>query len=280
MEKTFALIGHPVAHSLSPIMHNAAFKSLELPHIYVKFDVQPQRLKDAVIGMKALGIGGFNVTVPHKVAILPYLDEVDEQASVIGAVNTVVNENGRWIGTNTDGRGFLLSLQDVAGDRLPDCRVLMIGAGGAARAAAAALDEEGVKRLDVANRTLEKAHGIKTGPAHRTDGTVVSLAEAEECVGEYDIIINTTSVGLHPNAEAMPISLSRLRERTIVADLIYNPLKTKWLRVAEEKGAVVMNGVGMFVAQGALAFERWTGYAPDRRLMRRIVLDELGGERS
>lgn len=275
MGKVFALIGHPVGHSLSPLMHNDAFLALALPHHYVSFDVKPDDLKEAVSGIKALGIAGFNVTVPHKVSVMRYLDEIEKEAKQIGAVNTVSNRDGKLIGTNTDGRGYLLSLKEKAGENLKEKRVLLIGAGGAARGVAVTLDRSGVGRLDIANRTFERAKMLIETGIHRIPARALTLEEAAERLGDYDVIVNTTSVGMSPNVEDMPLPVEGIRPGTILSDLIYNPLRTKWLLEGERRGGIVMNGVGMFIEQGALAFEEWTGVSPDRERMRKIVVDEL-----
>ncbi|HEX7063744.1 MAG TPA: shikimate dehydrogenase [Bacillales bacterium] len=277
MGKLFALIGHPVGHSLSSIMHNEEFQALGLPHRYECFDVDPANLSKAVEGIKALGIAGFNVTVPHKVTVMQHLDEIDEEARQIGAVNTIVNRDGYLIGANTDGQGFLKSLKDVAGETLSHMRVLMIGAGGAARGVAVTLDRYRVRQLDIANRTLEKAEFLIEKGIQNTPSRVLSFEEAESGLSEYDVIINTTPIGMSPNTGEMPLSVNGINPGTILADLIYNPLETKWLKEGEGIGAVTMNGVGMFVGQGALAFEKWTGRTPDRGRMRDTVLARLEG---
>ncbi|HEU5139048.1 MAG TPA: shikimate dehydrogenase [Bacillales bacterium] len=277
MGKLFALIGHPVGHSLSAIMHNEEFQALGLPHRYECFDVDPANLGKAIDGIRALGIAGFNVTVPHKVKVMQYLDEIDEEARQIGAVNTVVNQSGYLIGMNTDGKGFLHSLRDVTGEALSSSRVLMVGAGGAARGVAVTLDRYGVKQLDIANRTLEKAESLIEDGIRKSMAQVITLEEAESGLPEYDVIINTTPVGMSPNTDELPMGLNGVKPGTVLADLIYNPLQTKWLKIGEGLGATTMNGIGMFVGQGALAFEKWTGQNPDRERMRQTVLRRLEG---
>lgn len=275
MGKLFALIGHPVGHSLSPMMHNDAFAAMGLPHQYQGFDVSPVDLKDAVIGMKALGVSGFNITVPHKVAVMQYLDAIDEEAERMGAVNTVVNENGSFLGTNTDGRGYLLSLQETVGENLSKKNILMIGAGGAARGVAFTLDRFGVRRLDVANRTVEKAESLVKSGIYKSATHVLTLGEAAQHLGDYDIVINTTSVGMSPHIDHVPLPLNGISPGTVLSDLIYNPLQTKWLEEGKKRGATTMNGVGMFVNQGAFAFEYWTGQEPNRERMWQTVLNQL-----
>lgn len=276
MGKLFGLLGHPVGHSMSPAMHNDQFNQLGLSHYYQAFDVHPDRLGQAVNGIRALGISGFNVTIPHKVTIMEYLDEIDEEAKAIGAVNTVLNQHGKLVGFNTDGRGYVQSLQKVAGDAL-DKRILIIGAGGAAKGIYISLAVMGAKNIDLTNRTLEKAQELNRFCKHDLQSKVRSIEEAEKMLSHYDIIINTTSVGMSPYVEAVPLSLDHLKKGTIVSDIIYNPLETKWLSIAKHKGAIIHNGIGMFVAQGALAFEIWTGKKPDFEKMKLIVIEQLGG---
>ncbi|WP_216828996.1 shikimate dehydrogenase [Alkalihalobacterium elongatum] len=278
MGKLFGLLGNPVSHSMSPRMHNDAFRSLNLDHHYHAFDVKVSNLESAVNGIRALDITGFNVTIPHKVEVMKYLDEVDEEAKLIGAVNTVVNKDGRLIGYNTDGEGYLQSLQKITGEQLQHMKVLIIGAGGAARAVFTVLSRYGVPELHIANRTKEKA-AILANECNcgNTNVMVCSVEEAAMCLDIYDLIINTTSVGMSPNIDQLPIDLGNLRVDSVVSDLIYNPLKTKFLQEAEAKGATILNGVGMFVGQGALAFEKWTGHSPDRSKMEKVVLQQLGG---
>lgn len=277
MGKLFGLLGYQITHSMSPVMHNDAFLALQLPNHYQLFDVAPEKLKDAVLGIKALNIAGFNVTIPHKVAVIDYLDEIDETAKMIGAVNTVVNENGKLIGYNTDSDGYLSSLLEVTGERLKEMDVLVLGAGGASRAVVYALAKYQVKSLTIANRTLEKAEKIAEDCRHLLSIKTNTIKESEKNLSSYDLIINTTSIGMSPNVDASPVHIDSLKENAVVSDIIYNPLKTKLLQEAEKKGATIINGVGMFVCQGALAFEKWTGMKPDRKRMEQIVLKQLGG---
>jgi shikimate dehydrogenase len=279
VNKLFGLLGHRIGHSMSPLMQNDAFYQLGYPGHYHAFDVSSDQLKDTVAAIRVLNISGFNVTIPHKVAIIEFLDEIDEEARIIGAVNTVANIDGRLIGYNTDGRGYLSSLLKVIEKPLAQSQVLVIGAGGAARAVVTAIMNSGVSRMTIANRTIEKAASIKENYQQYKRGNIniLTLKEAEAIIGTYDIIINTTSVGMSPNTDEIPIDLENIKTRVILSDLIYNPIWTKWLRLGEEKGAIIHNGVGMFVEQGALAFQKWTGQVPDTEKMTRIVMKKLGG---
>lgn len=276
MENLFAVIGDPIAHSMSPIMHNDLFSFYKIDAHYHPLRVQQEYLEDAIKGLKAIGISGFNVTVPHKTAIIPFLDQLDPLAKTIGAVNTVVNENGRLIGYNTDGSGFVRGLREKIVELLGK-KVLIIGAGGAARAIYFSLASEGVSDIDIANRTIERAESLISTCPFSVRSHSLTMSEGEECANDYNIIIQTTSIGMSPQLEGIPFSAKNIKSGTIVSDIIYNPLETKFLREAKKKGAIVQNGLQMFVYQGALAFEKWTGMFPDTEMMKRNVMNQLGG---
>lgn len=273
--KLVGLFGHPVGHSQSPLMHNTAFVERKLDYRYLAFDVAPGELANAVQAIRALGMRGVNVTIPHKVAILPLLDEVDPLARQIGAVNTIVNEQGRLIGYNTDGSGYVRSLVEETHLALTEQRVTLLGAGGAARAVACALAQEGVKAIRILNRSREKAEQLAHLLRPVTDVQVVAPEAYQEAVESATLLINTTSVGMYPHTEEVPISTNWLHSGLIVSDLIYNPLKTKLLAEAERAGAKTHSGLGMFVYQGALAFALWTGVEAPVELMRQTVLRNL-----
>lgn len=277
MKKLFAVIGDPIAHSMSPIMHNDLFEFYKIDAHYLPFQVKTDNLGDAVKGLKAIGAGGFNVTVPHKTNIIPFLDEVDELAVNIGAVNTVVNENGRLIGYNTDGPGFLTGLSPWF-PSLKGKKILVIGAGGAARAIYFTLAKESPVMIDLANRTIDRAKQLAGDCPYSIPSSALSLEEAAEKLGEYDLIVQTTTIGMSPNILEQPIDLAKLNTQAMVCDIIYNPLETKILHAARLKGARNQNGIDMFVYQGALAFEKWTGIFPDVQRMRENVLKQLGGK--
>ena len=276
MKKLFGVIGDPIAHSMSPLMHNELFNLEKIDAHYFPFHVSREKLAAAVESFRVLGASGFNVTVPHKVAIMPLLDRIDPLAESIGAVNTVVNESGQFVGYNTDGSGFVRGLTKQI-THLEQKSVLMVGSGGAARAIYFTLAKTGVKRLDICNRTVGKAkHLIDECPYH-VSSKAVAKDEAEETLQNYDVIIQTTSIGMSPNVQDSPISLSNLDAQTFVSDIIYNPLETAFLKEAREKGAKTQNGIDMFVFQGALAFEKWTGIFPNTERMKEIVNKQLGG---
>lgn len=277
MKKLFAVLGDPIGHSMSPIMHNDLFSFYNIGGYYLPFQVKKENLQDAVQGLKALGAAGFNVTVPHKNAIIPYLDGVDELALSIGAVNTVVNDNGKLIGFNTDGLGFLKGLNGLIPSAAPK-KVLIIGAGGAARAIYFTLAKNNPDRVDIANRTRSKADELVRDCPFQIKSKALSLQDAEESLSQYDLIVQTTTIGMFPHVNEQPLSLVNLTPQTVVSDIIYNPFETKILRDAKERGAIIQNGLDMFVYQGALAFEKWTGIFPDIERMRKNVLAQLGGK--
>ncbi|ADC50698.1 shikimate 5-dehydrogenase [Alkalihalophilus pseudofirmus OF4] len=278
MGKRFGLIGHPVAHSMSPQMHNDAFRACEIDADYEAIDVEAGDLEEVMEKIRIGVLDGVNVTIPHKVAIMSFIDEIDREAERIGAVNTIVRNNGKLVGYNTDGAGYMQSIEPYLPSNLHDINVLVIGAGGAARAVCASFLGAGVSSLVVANRTKEKADTLLNLISTKQDQTnAMTLSEAEKGLERFDIIVNTTSVGMSPYTEQKPISLTKLKDKAIVSDLIYNPLETAFLKEAAERGAITVNGVGMFVNQGALSFEYWTGIKPDRKRMTNIVLKTLGG---
>ncbi|MDM5330937.1 shikimate dehydrogenase [Neobacillus sp. CF12] len=276
MKKLFAVLGDPIGHSMSPVMLNDILSFYVIDAHYHPFHVSRGDLETAVKGLKAIGISGFNITIPHKSAIIPFLDEIDELALSIGAVNTVVNENGKFVGYNTDGYGFIKGLEPYISS-FTDKKVLVLGAGGAARAIYFTMAKMNPQTIDIANRTVIKAQELIESCPYETNSKALTLEEAEIHLHEYDVVIQTTMIGMYPNISEMPISLRNLSSQSLVCDIIYNPLETQLLIEARKKGATVQNGVEMFVYQGALAFEKWTGIFPDVKRMRENVLQQLGG---
>ncbi|MFJ7732651.1 shikimate dehydrogenase [Lysinibacillus sp. NPDC097231] len=275
MKKWFAVMGDPIEHSKSPAMHNAWFEEKSIDATYIPVHVSSENLESAVTGLKTLGASGWNVTIPHKTAIIPYLDELDELAQKMGAVNTVVRtKEGKLKGYNTDGVGFVRSLEDAVGKSHKDKPVLLIGAGGAARGIAFAMQQQGYKNLTIANRTVANAQAIVD---EMGTGSAISLTDAEETLADFSILVQMTSAGLATGNFSMPFSLERLAEGAIVADIVYNPLMTPFLQAAEEKGATVVTGLGMFVHQGAIAFEYWLGEYPNTNSMVAQLKAQLGG---
>jgi shikimate dehydrogenase len=277
MKQLYGVIGDPIEHSMSPIMHNDAFKQLNLNAYYHPFHVNRTDIGSAVKGMKALGIRGFNVTIPHKSTIMPYLDGIDPLANSIGAVNTVVLEGGDFIGYNTDGLGFLKGLLEECPFSIDEKKVMILGAGGAARAIFYTLASNGINSVDIVNRTVQKGEQIIEECPYSTNSKALTLAEGSLKINDYDIIIQTTSIGMYPYINEAPISLEYLSKHVFVSDIIYNPWNTRLLKEALSKSCSGQNGLAMFVNQGALAFEKWTGVLPDTNRMKKIVKRQLGG---
>lgn len=281
--KLFGIIAHPVHHSLSPVMHNAAFAELGLHHYYHAFDVQPLHLKAAIEAMKNLGIAGVNVSIPHKEKVIQYLDEIDDEAKAIGAVNTILlQEDGRLKGYNTDGAGYLQSLVAETEINLPQTKALLLGAGGASKGIAVYLIKHGCREITIANRTRNKAEelSIQLEEYMNDHGIVGKIAciewkEASSSSINFNLIVNTTPIGMWPNIEIVPIHLDHLESNTIVSDIVYNPLQTLFLAQAEQKGARIHQGLEMFIYQGALAFEYFTGEKAPVDRMREVVLERL-----
>ena len=268
-------MGDPIEHSKSPAMHNVWFREMSIDATYIPVHVSSESLESAVAGLKTLGASGWNVTIPHKTAIIPYLDELDKLAEKMGAVNTVVRtKEGTLKGYNTDGVGFVRSLEDAVGKSHKDKPVLLIGAGGAARGIAFAMQQQGYKNLTIANRTVANAQAIVD---EMGTGQAISLTEAEATLADFCILVQMTSAGLATGNFSMPFSLDRLTKGAIVADIVYNPLMTPFLQAAEEKGATIVTGLGMFVHQGAIAFEYWLGKSPNTNSMIAQLKVQLGG---
>ena len=270
MKKWFAVIGDPIKHSKSPEMHAFWYNELQVDATYVPIHVTKENLQQAIESLKLLGASGFNVTIPHKEAILPFLDEVDELAAKMGAVNTVVRlQDGRLKGYNTDGAGFVESLEKQIGDSKRNQSLLVIGAGGAARGIAFALQQKGYTNITIANRTVEKAEAIIS---ELGIGQAASLGEAEQNLQNYEIFIQTTPAGLNKDEFSLPFSMEKFPKEAVAADIVYNPLMTPFLLAAEKKDATIINGLGMFVHQGAIAFEHWLGvYPPSEQITNHLV---------
>ncbi len=267
-----ALLGWPVEHSLSPGMHNAAFTEMGEPLCYVALPVRPEDLEDAVFGIRAMGFRGFNLTIPHKEAVLPLLNKVDPDASFIGAVNTVVIDHlGRLTGHNTDGRGFITSLEEN-GIEFKGKRVLIIGSGGASRAVSWCLAEAGaeVNIYDIEPETSSRL--VADLAINYKNVFLLETIEDEAATSSMDIIINATPLGLKDN-DPLPISTDPLHPGQTVVDLIY--WATPLLKAAASKGCGTINGLGMLLWQGVLASELWTGRRPPVEIMREVLKRSL-----
>ncbi|MEM2364301.1 MAG: shikimate dehydrogenase [Candidatus Bathyarchaeia archaeon] len=269
--RIFGVIGDPIEHSLSPIMHNVAFRSLKMDCIYLAFRVRKEELDLAIKGMRCLGIAGFNVTMPHKVDIINYLDDMDELAREIGSVNTVVNRCGKLIGFNTDGIGAFNAITHVVSDS-GSKKVVVFGAGGAARALIYHLSKLG-KEIVILNRTEERAIGLAKEMREKTGGNIrgAPLSKTEEELVHADIVVNATPVGSWPHIEETLVNKKALRKDMVVMDMVYAPLETRLLREAKEVGATIVDGITMLVHQGAASFKIWTGEDPPIDLMKRAA---------
>lgn len=272
------VMGDPIGHSKSPAMHDAAITALGLSGAYVPLHIRPEGLRDAIQAVKALGFRGVNVTIPHKVEVMEYLDVVDEGARRIGAVNTIVNDNGKLTGYNTDGIGYVRSLKDEACPKLKGKRIVVYGAGGAARGIIYALTGEEPEKISIVNRTSDKALALAEEWSSLADLRGYGEDHAREALSDADVLINTTSVGMFPRVSELPVPAEYIPEGIVVSDLIYNPLKTELLRQSELRQCTVHGGLGMFINQGAYAFEYWTGLRAPVQAMKEAVLTSFQSE--
>lgn len=274
--KIIGVFGYPIEHSLSPPMHNAAFSYLGLDYCYLAFLVRPEDLKPAVESVRALNLVGVNVTIPHKERVLPYLDEVSREAGLIGAVNTIRNKGGKLIGYNTDLTGFLTSLKQ-AGFNPKGKKVVVIGAGGAARAVSFALSQEGIHSLFILNRTLEKAESL----TKMVKKSIINLniralplrkKELIKAIERADLLVNATSLGMVPKTSQSPLAgFGLLPKNLVVYDLVYNPVDTKLIRLARKSKGKTIGGLEMLIQQGAKSFEIFTGLRAPQEVMRKAV---------
>ncbi len=276
----YCLIGLPVNHSLSPLMQNEAFKELKMNRVYLAFNIERIMLRKVVEGLRGLGVGGFNVTIPYKEEIMRYLDDLDESAQQMKAVNTVLNRNGELIGFNTDVEGVEATFRKRK-IKVKNKRAVVLGAGGAAKAVIYFLIKENVEKIIVLNRTVERAKELIKFFNKLKGGETVLEAEKlnmnslKKAIPKSDLIVNATPVGMYPNTEESLIPKNLFQPYHTVFDVIYNPLKTKTLHLAEEKGAEVINGLDMLVGQGAASFKIWTGKKPPLKKMKEAVVKTL-----
>ncbi|TCP69289.1 shikimate dehydrogenase [Baia soyae] len=269
------LIGDPVGHSRSPQMMRAAFAHMGLDASYETVAVLKEELFQDVGQEPISGWDGFNVTIPHKVGIMGLLDDVDESARTIGAVNTVVVRDRKRIGYNTDGVGYLRSLKQETGINVPGQSVVILGAGGAARAVATILAKEGATRIQILNRTYSKAEELANHLGRWTTAKACSLGDGKEAISQATLLINTTSIGMHPHVDQLPIPEEWISPHLLVSDLIYNPKETPLIQKARQKGCEVHYGLGMLVHQAAYALELWTGQKAPVEVMRRVLEESL-----
>ncbi len=272
--KIVGIIGDPITHSRSPQIHNAAIDALGLHYVYVPFHVQPDDLGAAIEGFKAANVVGINVTIPHKQNVMPYLDEISREATLIGAVNTLIFKDGAISGENTDAPGFLQAMEEEGLDVPQGGSVVVIGAGGSARAIVVALALAGVQTICITNRTVSRAVALATDLSEKTGVSIYGIglddSKLSDAVGTSQLIVNTASTSmdvLHP----LLIDPEWLEPQSIVYDIVYTPPETRLLRAAAEKDCHTIGGLGMLVHQGAIAFERWTGVNPPVEIMRQAL---------
>ena len=286
--KVFCVIGYPIEHSLSPVMHNAVFKALKIDAIYFSVKVDVSMLKNAV-DMLRNAVNGFNVTIPHKVTIIEYIDELDASAVKVGAVNTVSNSNGRLKGYNTDYHGFIQPIKS-RGINLRGKSVLLLGAGGAARAVVAALCDEGIARLIIANRSINSnvKSLINTAMDKGIECKAIILNESNRYSYDCDLIVNATPLGMvdvfnkdkdkdsgsNSNC-SIPLTSKDISSGSIVYDLVYNPIDTQLISIAKDAGAQVIYGYEMLVEQGAKALEIWLNIDAPRNIMIDAIVSRL-----
>ena len=262
MRKIVGLFGYPVAHSISPVFHNAAFKKLNLDFTYLPFSVRPKDLKKATEGIKALNIVGMNVTIPHKTEILPYLDKVSPEVKEIGAVNTIFNKNGKLVGYNTDAIGFLSSLREDLKFNPEGKSIFLLGAGGVAYAVTYALIKKKARKITIINKPHQMAKSLIKHFKKIAKGCTFKLVDFsqrnnQKLISQADILINATSVGMNPKDPSL-IKKELLSRNLLIFDVVYNR-ETALIKAAKKRGLEAIGGLNMLVRQGAASFEIWTG---------------------
>ena len=273
------VFGHPVAENPTVVMIEAAFRELGLNWRYVNFEVLPQDLEAAFAGLRAMNFKGINLTIPHKVEVLKYLDEIAPDAKLMGAVNTVRRDGDRLIGENTDGKGFLRSLREDAGLDPQGKRIVFLGAGGAARAMTVELALAGAVSISVVNRSAERGESLVQllNEQTPTEAKFVHWDQTYSVPADTDVLVNSTSIGLYPNIDDRPnIDYDSIAPGTVVCDVIPNPPLTPFLREAEKRGAKTLDGLGMLVGQGAIGLKMWTGHDAPVSVMRQALEEVFG----
>lgn len=266
-KKLYGIIGYPLGHSLSPLLHNWGFSQFNLEAVYMSWPLEPEKIKNFMNGFRSLPISGASVTIPHKLSVRKYIDRETERAQGAGAVNTLYWEGDQLIGDNTDVAGFSAPLQPHA-DHIKSA--LMIGAGGASRAAICGLKALGINKIDICNRSPEKAHDLSS------QFKISSIDWDARADHEYDLIVNSTPLGLSGEREKInPMIMDKVSENTIVYDLVYNPLETVLLKEAKNKGAKTISGIEMFLHQGLEQFKIWTGKNLSPQAARTLLLNKL-----
>ena len=275
--KTLAVIGNPVSHSLSPVFQNAAIEAAGLDYIYTAFPVADGKLEAAINGMRAMEISGLNVTIPHKERVMKYLDSIDRDAEILGAVNTIVNKDGVLTGYNTDVKGFVGGMKEK-GFEPKGKKTVLLGAGGAARAIIWGLIQEGVASITIGVRNVPKARPLVEYFSKYMEITLLdwSTAEFEAALEKTELLINATPLGMCPYVEAMPpVNWDKVPKGILAYDIIYTPAETLFLKTAREHGCETLNGEAMLVGQGAESLRLWTGIEPDTEVMKKALRQAL-----
>ncbi|MHB8841599.1 MAG: shikimate dehydrogenase [Candidatus Aquicultor sp.] len=276
--KVTGIIGYPLTYTFSPLMHNKAFEALNLNYRYLPFVVEPKALENAIDGIRSLNIQGINVTMPHKEAVINFLDELSAEAKTIGAVNTIKNDNGRLIGYNTDAQGFIKSLEEESFNPAGKTAIIL-GTGGAAKAAAVALARAGIKSIVILGRSQNRAGAIASNLISNFQEISVKTLTFEDNLADIfqigELIVNATPVGMKESGDLLPVPLELINASHFVYDLIYTPLETALINGARHKGARAANGLGMLLYQAASAFEIWTGTSAPVEVMRQALIQGL-----
>lgn len=276
--KLLGIFGNPLSFTMSPLMHNTAFEQMGLNYLYIPFEVREEDFAATIHALKYFNFAGCNVTSPYKTRVIDYLDEIDERAGIIGAVNTVSLKDGKLKGFNTDGWGFVESLRFEKNVQPKGARFIVLGSGGAARAIVMTLAFEEADTVYIANRTYKKALELAE-EVNRVRRCAVPMElnsdEIEKRLGETDVIINTTKVGMFPDTDKTPVVIKKVHERLVACDIIYNPVQTRFLKSMAELGCETVTGIGMLVNQGAEAFRIWTGETPPREQLYSLIEETL-----
>ncbi|MDD3307992.1 MAG: shikimate dehydrogenase [Acetobacterium sp.] len=280
--KIYAVIGDPIAQSLSPQLHNGLFKETGVDALYLPIAVKSEDLQKLVDGFRLMNFGGFNITKPHKMEIIKVLDQLDPLAEKIGAVNTVVYRNGKMVGYNTDGFGFIKSLETkIAKIPKDELTILILGCGGAVKSVAMALADWGIKKVIIANRTAEKAAALANLINESWPGKAQAIGMAPEAlkkaVDEATVVVNGTSLGMADSPLQSPLPKELLKKELLVYDMIYSPPVTQLLKDGKKVGAQTQNGLDMLLYQGLLAFELWTGIFPDPVVGKKLLEEGIAG---
>lgn len=274
--KLTGVIGHPIKHSFSPPMHNTAYEKMNMDYVYVPFHILPENIDNLITSAKTMNIQGLNVTIPYKTTIIPQLDEIDEIAQKIGAINTIQFKNGKAKGYNTDGIGAIKSLKKYT--NLEDKNILILGSGGASKAITFTLTYENPQSITIANRTQKNADTLIENIKKQTSYTNISyipIQNTDEIIDDVDIIINTTPIGMTPNTDECPINTDKINQKHTVMDIIYNPLETKLLKKAKQQKAQTIPGTHMLINQGIEAFKIFTNQTPKYEYFEKPLLKIL-----